>query len=264
MNYKKIYPRRSLQQVVQFFWDFEGNFSDSSVYTMSSVASICPKLAFQYVHGMVIGREAGTDPLFTSGFQSQTGRFYKLISNQQVGVFGVYFHPHAIPLLFDIPANEITDHHIEISDLLGKEGTLLEEQVFTCTSLAGRIKLISDYLEHRLRARTFKMDGVISAMQHIITQQGQVNMQQLLDEQFLSQRQFERNFKLLTGFPPKYFSRIVRFESCIGRAYRADLSLTEIALEAGYFDQAHMIREFKEFSGSRPSVYFAEDNTLFV
>lgn len=47
-------------------------------------------------------------------------------------------------------------------------------------------------------------------------------------------------------------------------AINEDLSLTEVGLQAGYFDQSHMIREFRAFTGKKPVVYFSEDLSLFV
>ena len=79
------------------------------------------------------------DKLFISGFQSQTSAFYQLSAHQKVGVFGVYFQPYAVPLLFDIPAPEITNHNLEITELLGKEGTLLEEQILNCENVHQRV-----------------------------------------------------------------------------------------------------------------------------
>lgn len=263
MNYEKIYPKKSLQQFVQFFWNFEGDFNAESVYSLLSVASVNPKLAFQYIPGMSLEKDGNLTDLFVSGFQSQTTAAYQMVAKQKVGVFGVYFQPYTIPFLFDIPSEEIVDQNIAIADLLGVEGRQLEDQMMTCKDQAERVALISDYLENKLRSNALKVDRITKAIDDIRLQKGNLTIPTLLDNQFLSQRQFERNFKMLTGYSPKYFSRIIRFEHCIEQAYGSEVSLTELALTSGYFDQAHMIRDFKEFTGKKPSTYLAEDLSLF-
>ena len=265
MKYKKIYPKQSINHIVKFFWIFEGDFGETSLYYHSSVASVYPRLAFQYIPGMMVLENAVPSRLFVSGFQSQSNSYYQLCANQNIGVFGVYFQPYAISLLFDIPANEITNHNIEISDLLGKEGTILEEQVLECRSTQERISLLTRFIEKRLTILPPNGKNTISLIHHLILRDGKTKIQELLSAQFISQRQLERNFKTLTGFSPKHFSRIVRFEKSILNAFNnSQSSLTELALHSGYFDQAHMIRDYRAFTGKNPSTYFSEDQSLFI
>lgn len=265
MEYERIYPKSSINHLVQFFGNFEGDFAETSLYHHSSVASIYPKLAFQYIPGMMIMENGEPNKLFVSGIQSQTNAFYQLSSNQKVGIFGVYLQSYAIPLLFNIPAHEITNHNIEITELLGKEGAFLEEQILNCRNVQQRVDIITRFIENRIDTLSPNVKDTITAIRYLILNDGNARMQELLEAQFLSQRQFERNFKMLTGFSPKYFSRIVRFEKSITTAYCHQLlSLTELALHSGYFDQAHMIRAYREFTGKNPSAYFSEDQSLFV
>jgi len=79
----------------------------------------------------------------------------------------------------------------------------------------------------------------------------------LANDYFLSERQFERQFRKFSGFSPKLFSRIVRFQSALTQYGNNEKSLTEIALETGYYDQSHFIHDFKEFSGYHPKQYFS-------
>ncbi|TDS13118.1 helix-turn-helix domain-containing protein [Sphingobacterium paludis] len=265
MEYKKIYPKSSIKHLVQFFWNFEGDFAETSLYNHSSVASINPKLAFQYIPGMVVTENGQRNKLFVSGIQSQTNAFYQLSSSQKVGVFGIYFQPYAISLLFNIPAYVMTNQNIEITEILGTEGVFLEEQILHCKSTRERIDVITRFIEHRIHNLSPNFKDTINTIRYLIMNDGNAKMQELLNSQFLSQRQFERNFKMLTGFSPKYFSRIVRFEKSITTAYNSQqLSLTELALHSGYFDQAHMIRDYRAFTGKNPSAYLSEDQSIFV
>src|SRR5690606_1566750 len=183
----------------------------------------------------------------------------------KVGIFGVYFQPYALPLLFDAPAHDMANQQIEITSILGKAGAFLEEQVLSCRNVQERVHVITRFVEERISTLDTGVKNIITAVGQLISHDENTRMQELLRAQFLSQRQFERNFKHLAGFSPKYFSRIVRFEKSIANAYDdPSLSLTDLALRSGYFDQAHMIRDYRQFAGKKPSTYFAENLSLFL
>jgi len=263
MNYTKILPGKRLESVIQFFWNFESAFSNSSIYKLSSTASVNPKLAFQYETGMMLNKNGKKETFFASGFQSQTNSFYEMSADKKVGIFGVSFQPFAIPLLFNIPANALTNHNIEISDLLGNEGKILQDKIENCTTIEQRIDTIKTFVEAKLTKSNFETDKLVTVVKTIQAHKGNINIEKLSESYFLSQRQFERKVKVLTGFSPKTFAGIVRFEECINSAYLHKLSLTELSLSVGYYDQSHMIRDFRKFTGKNPKEYFAEDHSIF-
>ena len=116
MRFNKIYPSDSnIGNIVQFFWEFEGDFNDAAAYNHSITASVNPKLAFQYKGGMALIKNNVKSNLFRSGFQCQTNSFNNLFANQKIGVFGAYFQPYAIPLVFNIPSEVLTNQNIVIS-----------------------------------------------------------------------------------------------------------------------------------------------------
>ncbi|HSN59842.1 MAG TPA: helix-turn-helix domain-containing protein, partial [Ferruginibacter sp.] len=90
-------------------------------------------------------------------------------------------------------------------------------------------------------------------------------IEQLASMACLSLRQFERVCRDRIGLPPKLYARLVRFS----QAYRirensSDISWTSIAYECGYFDQMHMIRDFKEFAGVAPGIIEKELNNTHI
>ena len=264
MKYSKTPPSKSTENIIDFFWDFEGDFSSLDSYNHFTTASVNPKLAFQYETGMKINKDGKSETLFRSGFQCQTKSFYEISAHQKTGIFGISFKPYAIPLLFNIPSSALTDLNIEISDLLGTEGKTLQEKILHCSTTEERIRIATAFIESKLEKATYSHPNVISSIHHILVNKGTINAKQLADDHFLSQRQFERRFKELTGFSPKTFSRIVRFEEFIAEIYRTPQSLTTVSLSSGYYDQSHMIRDFKEFTGKNPKEYFGEDHSVFL
>lgn len=264
MRYNRIPPPKSIGWLVRFFWEFEGDFSIHRPYKQIVSASVFPKLAFQYEGGMLLTENGNESQLFKSGFQSQSNIYSQITTHQKIGVFGAFFHPYALSIIFNLPVHHFINHNIEIADLLGNEGRSLEEQIFSATNTQQRVEIISQFIEYKLKHSTFNDSNLITVVQSIVMQRGVINIANLCESHFLSQRNLERKFKNLTGFSPKSFARIVRFEECISGAITKNLSLTELAYEFGYYDQSHMIKDFKELSGYSPQTFLNEDHSIFL
>lgn len=83
-------------------------------------------------------------------------------------------------------------------------------------------------------------------------------MDYLASHACFSRKQYERMFTENIGLTPKQFMRVVRFQYAIyRRSADKNLTLTSLAYECGYYDQSHMINEFREFSGVAPREFFA-------
>jgi AraC-like DNA-binding protein len=145
----------------------------------------------------------------------------------------------------------------DLLTLLGSEGRVLEEKIMLAFDNTERIKIITVFLEQRLKKNQVNESPIISSIRLIIKCNGQPRIAQVTDRYFLSQRQFERKFKEFSGLSPKLFSRIARFQYACNQFGNKNQSLTQIAYRCGYYDQSHFIHEFKEFSGFHPKHYFS-------
>jgi transcriptional regulator GlxA family with amidase domain len=97
---------------------------------------------------------------------------------------------------------------------------------------------------------------VLNCIKHLTNSNYPISITSLANDCNLSRRQFERAFKEYSGFSPKVFLNLVRFNSVIKAKTQANNSLTQIAIDCGYFDQSHFIHDFKTFSGYTPKEYF--------
>jgi len=95
---------------------------------------------------------------------------------------------------------------------------------------------------------------VQEAVRNIRLAGGNLRIKDLLQELHISQDAFEKRFRKITGASPKQFASIVRLRNLINRADGS--TLTELAYEAGYFDQAHFIKDFKSFTGRTPREFY--------
>jgi methylphosphotriester-DNA--protein-cysteine methyltransferase len=96
---------------------------------------------------------------------------------------------------------------------------------------------------------------VASAISMIYKSKGNIRIKELLTELHVSQSVFEKRFRQVVGTSPKKFASIVRFKHTIHR-YDPKRSLTDLGYEAGFYDQAHFIKEFRNFTGDSPEIFF--------
>ncbi len=257
MNYYTIAPRQRLADYVRYFWVLEAEINKDDFYIHRSMANSCPELFFHY-QGVF---EEWVSPdkwasSFPSGLHGQSQQISRFRINQSFGLFGAYLYPYTIPLIFNIPASALSNQIPDLFSLLGQEGKDLEEKIMTCENNHQRVLILSDFLEKRLQKNARNHSTVFSSINYILQRKGSVNIEKLSSDYYLSSRQFERKFKEFSGFAPKLYSRIVRFQSALTEFGNKQKSLTDIAYDCGYYDQSHFIHEFKEFSGHHPKSYF--------
>lgn len=258
MEYITILPPDSLTKYVRYFWVLEGEACMENPYIHRGMADGCAELVFHYNGIFDELHPNGTfEKSFTSGLDAQSDQFRRFYIGENFGIFGAYLYPFAIPHLFSIPATELKNRMVDLNTLLGKEENGLEEKMMLATNTPSRVEILTQFLEGRLPKTKAVRPGVFETINYIIKKNGMIKVEALAERNFLSVRQFERNFKQFSGFGPKQFSRIVRFQTALQHYGKKQLSLTEIAYTMGYADQSHFIRDFREFSGQNPREYFS-------
>ena len=257
MKYITAQAPQSLPKYVRFFWMLEGEASKEQPYIHRAMADGSAELVFHYngIFNELISNNKAIKS-FTSGLDAQSQYAKRFSIHRNFGIFGVYLFPYAIPKLFSIPASEVTNQMLDLKTLLGKNENGIEEKIMLANNFNERVKILSKFLEHLLLKSHILQPGVFETINHIIKTKGITNINVLAERNFLSRRQFERNFKQFSGFSPMAFSRIIRFQNTLEDLGNNHKSLTQIGLDAGYVDQSHFIREFKKFSGYTPKEYF--------
>jgi AraC-like DNA-binding protein len=167
---------------------------------------------------------------------------------------GIRFNPGGFRHFFQTPPRELTDRIVSLDDPSSPSG--IAERLADSRGLTACLESLEDELARRFRPeeRELLPEGVLET---ISARRGNVPMAQLGGMTGWSSRHLRRMFNESIGIGPKTFCRIIRFMSAF-RALRQNPrpSLIAVALDAGYYDQAHFIREFEDFYGSSPSTIF--------
>jgi AraC-like DNA-binding protein len=191
-------------------------------------------------------------------------RFLLLQPTGDVAVMGVRFRPGGAYRFLPFPLCEFADSTVATGDIWGRKGTYLEEAVLEARNNTQRQQLVEEFLLQQL-ITTAPRPRFEAAVKEIIRTRGQTRVHEVANGVGWSSRQLERNFRISVGLSPKSFSRIIRFQNLLRLMGEGALrEWANLAIEGGYADQPHMVREFREFSGHTPSERKTIDTDQFA
>ena len=175
-----------------------------------------------------------------------------------VDVVGVRFRPGGGAAFLPLSLAEITDGTAALADVWGGCAGELESRLFEAGGTE-RLRILADALRGRRGRGAPLHPAVARAAALIARSHGAVPVHALGAETGVSARHLERLFAEQVGLSPKVAARVARFRrACSLVRARPEAGGSRLALEAGYFDQAHMIREFRAFAGLTPEAYRRE------
>ncbi len=246
--YREYLPDVRLQHLIETYWVSDGFLSE--FYTQRFLPDGCVDMLFNFTDNDGKGHLFPYIPRIVGVMTSHLNIscFSGLIQ-----MLGIRFRPNGITAFSRIPVFELTDRAIDI-DLMD---TLFEKSFYDrlpeFSKMEERIIFLDQYLVGRLNDYFMTEKRIDHALEFISRTKGLVSTKQVAAEICLSERQLERRFKTAIGVSPKMFSRIIRFKSTVKylQTY-PDESLYMTALECGYFDDSHLIKDFKEFGGDLP------------
>ncbi len=261
MEFKKIIPSAALQPFVRHYWLFDVNECDIPFSQL-----LFPFGSFELIvnlHNAPQMKVLGDNESFLQPESLYPGQFTKpfvLNFTQSTKCIGVSLQPWMGNLLFNIPAQEFTDRVTRVQSIDSKNQ--LREKLIDAKNETALLQQLESHLLDKLR--DYKPDNVSSTIaKSIILNPTADAYKNIVGTIGISRRRIEQRFLETTGLPMSFFVRKVRFQKAVGLLRDdSNFSLTQIGLDAGYYDQAHFIREFKEFAGVTPKTFLKENSEL--
>ena len=176
-------------------------------------------------------------------------------------MFSIVFQPYGAKLFFNIPSNEFFDQNVPLRFLVKDVVSELETKLYMSVTFEERVAVVEDFLMMQLKRNynEFEMKRIVHSISMINNARGVISIDTLSSESCLSRKQFERSFSNYIGSSPKQFLRTVRFQNTLFvKQMNKEMPLTQLAYACGYYDQSHMINDYKQISGITPTQYFAE------
>ncbi|WP_258132567.1 helix-turn-helix domain-containing protein [Aliivibrio sifiae] len=186
-----------------------------------------------------------------------TFKFKKIGESQLISI---RFRSSGCYSIFGIPMDELSDQIIDMYQFLPEE---LIERIIIKSNYAEKIHLLESWLMGRVNPRILTSSAITWAIDRTYYQNNYRGINELQLEVNMSKRTFQRKFKLYTGVDAKYFERTARFQSTLRmQLNNADNNYVDIALDNGYYDQSHFIKEFRYFTGTSPKKYLTKENFM--
>lgn len=179
-------------------------------------------------------------------------------------VLGVCFRPGRAYPFIPYPTRELTNRCVKTDDISNSEVLqIVERMLMDCHTPEERIDILDLHFIHHLTTDVSNDFFTAAAVDRIETKRGQVNINGLAKSVGWSIRQLERRFKERVGMSPKQLCRNVRFKCAFqhlasSRRHR----FASTAINCGYYDQSHMIRDFKHYTGTSPVAFFRKPEAM--
>jgi AraC-like DNA-binding protein len=254
-------PRPPLSDFVRLLWLYEG-------YTQPHAKErALPTGEMQIVINLLEDRSCIYDREDTDRCQTFNGALvsgahseYLVIGTaMQSFILGVCFKPGGAFPFLRMPAGELSNITVSLETLWGRAGAVeLRDRLLEAPTHQVRFEILERALLAELRRGFDRHAAVQFALTRIMAAPDVTTIASLTEQIGLSAKRFIQIFRDETGFTPKVFCRIRRFQQALERIEgRQSVEWTNVALDSGYFDQAHFNHDFRAFSGINPSAYLA-------
>lgn len=202
------------------------------------------------------GAEMRPYQAFVAGLHDSyaTTRYEQRMAGIQVDFSPLGMHA----LLGGQPMDGLANEMVDLDELLGAEGRDVVEQLQEIPDWDERFECLEAFLERRVVDAPAPAEDMAFAWQRLESTAGCMTIGSLAAELGCSRKQLISRFKTHIGMAPKTAARILRFRHAVELVAEADdVNWSDVAFDAGYYDQAHLIRDFVQFSGSTPTDYAA-------
>lgn len=257
MIYHTFPPHPQLASYVECFWYLRKR-TEAGAPPDRILPDGCMELIFNlrtpFSQADATGAFVRQPPAFLFG---QISRFVLLQPSADVEVLAVRFKPAGAHAIFRLDLYELADRYVAL-DQLGRGWCELADRIAGAVTLAARVQALEEELLHRLPHPSQAGARTAVALELLHAAETQPRIAVVARTLGLSARQLERTFRREVGLAPKHYSRLVRFRRMLGALDRADPRWADLAAQAGYSDQSHLVREFREFAGLAPRACFAE------
>lgn len=269
MNYQTFQPHPDLQSLVSCYWTLEVPAENDSE-RQRIIPDGCIEMAF--ILGDDIKRYTSQDEFILQPramVLGQTIEPFFIEPTGYVNTFAVRFYPYGFANFVTTPIKNLANKETPI-DLLFGENTAkeLEQKIIHATDSKQRIEIIENFLLEKLNDKTTIDNIVKQTVDALLSSNGTESITTILKENLSKRRQLERNFKKQIGISPKQLGKVIRLQTALKMLLNKKTdNLTNIAYESEYFDQAHFVKDFKEFTGINPKKFLGNKNmalsTLF-
>ncbi len=235
-------PAQDLSYFVQHYWSVKWDLRDQAPYLQEILPYPTVHMVIERGKSRIVGVVKGK---------------FSILLEDQGWVFGVKFRPGAYYPFVKLPVSAITDRSIRIEYVFGLAGKALETAIMCVQDdEAHIIAQMEQFLRGRLPERDANVALINQIVDCIIADRAIIKVDALVKRFNLGKRTLQRLFSQYVGVSPKWVIKRYRLQEAAEQlAGGAIGSWPKLALDLGYFDQSHFIKDFKMIVGRTPAEY---------
>lgn len=252
MQYQEHQPKAYFSQHIECFWELELHPDEVKRPCELLVPDCTFDLLFcqTQLRFSLVGQSCSDSMSKGANFIGQKTTGLCLCPDEPQRIFGIRFKPFALAHLFPIPPQQLTDKVLPLAQLfkIEPEDTRLINEILGQDDLSGRVHYAEALVLSLFDELNYIDQGFRDQLNYILDRKGILKVQELFAAFKVSKVTLHKHFLHKMGLSPKQVSRIWRLNYFLQlQRNAAHRKLTDLALEAGYYDQAHFIREFNRF-----------------
>lgn len=251
VSYLRLEPSADLSELVGNFWFMSGAGPAAMPGGHRILPDGCMEFVFQLGDPFSERRPDGTWRLQPHHLLvGQMERRVDVKPSGTIHTVGVHFRPAGMASFVPGDLSRFANRIVPLAPVLGADLPPLLAGLRSSRKPERSVALLEDFLRGR---RTLGDPAMVSASSRLVRESGPVDLAALARRFRLGDRQFRRRFEAAVGLGPKRFARLVRFQRVFERERERDArAWSRVALDCGYYDQAHFNRDFRAFTGVRP------------
>ncbi|KPJ96415.1 MAG: hypothetical protein AMJ53_00755 [Gammaproteobacteria bacterium SG8_11] len=255
---KKAIPK--LSRIIKSFWSID-NREDVTIKKEKIIPDGYTELIFHYGDSYKTNIN-GVWQLQNKNLIAGQIKNYFFLENTGISkMFAIKFQPWVLAELFDFEMFQLTDKVIEVPTKLFETLKPIKEIAVSSFSFDEKVKQIENWFVEYISTRNLEPSKGRKAVELIIEYKGRLELKEVLNKIGISERSLERYFKIHIGLSPKFYIRIIRFSYIFQLVQEDNIDWADVVFQAGFYDQSHFIKNFKEFTGEDPTKYkFSEGN----
>lgn len=247
--------RKPLNQFVDCLWYSNGESKSHRKERLLPTGCIDLVFKLRDDRSVRIFQEDKTQSIGGAVVSGAYSRYYAIDTSQPSSTLGIHFRPGGAALFLGVPMSELMDRHINLEELWGREAVVLRERLMEAPSVSANFDLLEQTLLDRLTEPPHDYRAIRWAVEKFSFPTSD-SVKAVGDSMGYRAKRFIRLFHDSVGLTPKLFCRIRRFQSVLDHIVSGEhVQWANVALDAGYFDQSHLIRDFRAFAGVTPLDY---------
>ncbi len=262
MNYQTFPPHQDLEALLKCYWTLEVP-AEEEAPKQRIIPDGCIEMAF------ILGDDIKR---FTSDTEfvvqpramvlGQITRPFFIQPSGYVNTFAIRFYPYGFANFIATPIKELSNTETPIQLLFGKNRAKeLEQNIIHAKNTQDRIVIVENFLLDLLKRKTTVNKIVKTTVDILLSANGNKTIKTIVENNLSKRRQLEREFSKQIGISPKQLGKVIRYQAALKRILNNESEkLTDIAYDGSYYDQAHFIKDFKEFTGTTPTAFLDDEN----